>query len=203
MCAKFVTAKRGGRPSKKVTKRGRPKGISINRLIDHIKEIAIHAPSPSLLLMELDGNTGSEVACKHCNKMLQNPLELACGHHACADCVKKHLLSSKTLICPQCTTEHAIELSSIRSPSKLLLQLLGRVQVRCTQCKRLVFAEAAEQHVHSNCSQHTITSLDAMTEQPVTTPLNEAEKKVGDYIVRRMIAGTTQPVPISTGGQVS
>ena len=79
--------------------------------------------------------------------------------------------------CPQCTTEHAIELSSISSPSKLLLQLLGRVQVRCTQCKRLVFAEAAEQHVHSNCSQHTITSLDAMTEQPVTTPLNEEESR--------------------------
>lgn len=89
--------------------------------------------------------------------------------------------------------EHAIDHSSIRSPSQLLLQLLGQVQVQCTQCNWLVFSECAERHLQSNCTTHTITSLglSAITQHSVATPLNETEKKIGNYMVHRMIAGTT------------
>jgi hypothetical protein len=65
-----------------------------------------------------------------------------------------------------------------------------------------VLAEDAEKHLESKC---TITSLSLQTimEQSVATPLNDAEKKIGDYTVRRMVAGSTKPLTISTGGRVS
>jgi hypothetical protein len=68
-----------------------------------------------------------------------------------------------------------------------------------------VLAEAAEKHLESKCTTHTITSLSLQTimEQSVATPLNDAEKKIGDYTVRRMVAGSTKPLTISTGGRVS
>ena len=140
--------KRGGRPPKKATKRGRPKGTSINQLVDYIVEVATHTPPASLHLMELD----SEMACRHCNSHLKNPVELPCTHHACADCVKNDLLTSKSLECPECAAPHPIEFSSIRPPSQLLLQLLEQVQVRCSLCSRLVFAADAEKHLQSKCT---------------------------------------------------
>jgi hypothetical protein len=46
VCEKVASRKTGGRPSKQTTKRGRPKGTSINQLVDHINEIATHSPLP-------------------------------------------------------------------------------------------------------------------------------------------------------------
>lgn len=155
--------------------------------------------------MELSQNMESDATCRHCNTMVKNPVELACGHHSCAECITDRLLSSKTLICPHCSTEHAIELSAVNTPSRLSLELLGKVQMSCKLCSRLVFAEDADKHLKSKCSAHTISSLGLsdIMKLPITTPLNDSEKKIGDNMVRRMIAGKTTPVPISTGGPVS
>lgn len=140
--------------------------------VDPINTMATHSPPPELQLMELQKDMGSEVACQHCKKMLHNPIELPCSHHACARCVKDRLLSSKVLSCPQCNTEHPLELSSLFAPSALLLQLLGKVQVRCTLCGRVLLAEVAEKHVQSKCTAHTLTtvSLSAIKETPVDAP---------------------------------
>ena len=204
MCAKFTTPKRGGRPSKKATKRGRPKGTSVNQLVDYISEIATHTPPTSLQSMELK-DTESNVACRYCDGLLKNPVELSCTHHTCAECVKQHLISSKSLTCPQCAAQLLIEYSSVSPASQLLLQLLEQVQVRCTLCNRTLFAADGEKHLQSKCADHTISALglSAVMEQSPTTPLNDAEKKIGDYMVRRMASGTVKPIPISTGGPVS
>ena len=127
VCDATTSHKTGGRPPKKATKRGQTKGTSINKLVDHINTIANHSSLPELQLMELQKDMGSEVACQHCKKMLQNPIKLPCSHHACAGCVKDCLLSSKVLSYPQCNTGHPLELSSLFTPSALLLQLLGKV----------------------------------------------------------------------------
>ena len=74
--------------------------------------------------------------------------------------------------------------------------------MNCKLCSRLVFAEDADKHLKSKCTAHTLGLSDIM-KLPIATPLNDSEKKIGDYMVRRMIAGKTTPVPISTGGPVS
>ena len=163
--------------------------------------IATHSPPPALHHMELQKDMDSEVACHHCNKMLENPIELPCTHHACAACVKDRLLTSKALVCPHCNAEHPLEFSSVFAPSKLL----GKVQVRCTLCGRGLLDEAAERHIKSKCTAHTITSLslNATKKQPVNTPLSAEEKKISNYMVRRLVAGSNKPVSISTSGPVS
>ena len=108
VCERTASHKTGGRPAKKSTKRGRPKGTSVNQLVDHISMIATHSPPPALHHMELQKDMDSEVACHHCNKMLENPIELPCTHHACAACVKDRRLTSKALVCPHCNAEHPL-----------------------------------------------------------------------------------------------
>jgi phage FluMu protein Com len=151
--------------------------------------------------MELKKDMDSEVACHHCNKMLETPIELPCTHHACAACVKDRLLTSNSLVSPHCNAEHPLEFSSVFAPSTLLLQLLGKVQVRCTLCGRGLLAEAAERHIKSKCTAHTITSLSLNTikKQPVNTPLSAEEKEISNFVDRRLVAGSTKPVSIATG----
>ena len=97
------------------------------------------------------------------------------------------------------------ELSAVNTPSRLSLELLEKVQMNCKLCSRLVFAEDADKHLKSKCTAHTISSLGLsdIMKLPIATPLNDSEKKIGNCMVRRMIAGKTTPVPISTGGPFS
>ena len=152
--------------------------------------------------MEPD-ETEETVTCNRCRKLLRQPVELPCYHCACMSCVKSIITESGALTCPQCSVQHAIKLSSVRPPSQLLVQLFGRINVRCSLCQCQILAKNAERHIQSGCEKYTLTTLESIMERPTNVPLTAAEKKVGDHIVRRMVGNTTQPVQVSTRGPVS
>jgi hypothetical protein len=70
VCEKVASRKTGGRPSKKTTERGRPKGTSINQLVDHINEIATHSPAAALQPMEVKSSCLSSVQYGPPNRVL-------------------------------------------------------------------------------------------------------------------------------------
>ena len=57
-------------------------------------------------------------------------------------------------------------------------------------------------HIRSECKSYTVTSLETIMEQPPNAPLNKEEKKIGDHVVRRMLAKNTT-IQITTKGTVS
>ena len=46
-----------------------------------------------------------ELTCKICNKLLNNPTTLLCGHNFCIECVVK-LIFEREIICPICREKH-------------------------------------------------------------------------------------------------
>ena len=75
------------------------------------------------------------------------PIETACSHYSCADCLTQVLeLSDGPPFCPICKTNLTCE-TDLRKASKVFVQLLYQQGVRCKTCKRELQYQQCSNHV--------------------------------------------------------
>ena len=143
--------------------------------------------------------------CGSSRHLLCRPLQLPCGHHMCAQCLRSKIKTTSSLQCDQCSTQHALQPESIVAPSSLLLDLLSEQVAKCTTCGEGVQIKHLEQHIKSSCSEHISINASQMLKKSLTAPLSRIEERVTSTLVRRKISCSENPsmLTIQTGGPVS
>ena len=84
--------------------------------------------------------------CAVCREILGSPIEARCEHYFCAGCLRQAVnLASNTLVCPVCKEE--IFPGGLKQPSRMILRLLGELQVECKRCKNKCHYEDSGTHI--------------------------------------------------------
>ena len=144
-----------------------------------------------------------EATCTACSQVLTQPLELACSHHICCQCLCNRLQQSGQLHCPSCHQELPLVPESVRKPPPLLLSFLGGLEVRCATCERTVMVKHLDIHFKSGCTRHVNVNIDDILVQPLSTPTTHKEKQLASSVVRRMLNEEKScSIKIPTGGRV-
>lgn len=115
MCDHFSAGHKAGRRTR-VKPKGRGRSNSTNIAI--IKAI-------------FNALNREDLECPICCCILCQPVQLACDSVLCAACCKKWVQTPSGTSCPCCHRDHPFNPSSIRTPSKLLLNLLDNLLLIC------------------------------------------------------------------------
>lgn len=137
----------------------------------------------------------SDVVCKSCGNVLDEPVELPCTHLLCRPCCFQLLTSNlHSFPCPLCQGTHELVLSSFQAPAALVDKLLRQLIVRCDRekCTKVVHLCDLKAHLESKCTlhatniKHSIT-LDHILQQPADTPLTNIEIEAAGFIVQKIL----------------
>ena len=114
-----------------------------------------------------------------CNTMVDMPIE-SCGAVLCAECLATKIKEDHELACPYCNTDHFKYSTTIRKASRLVLNVLKQVEVKCKSCTSVVQLGNCIPHVDSECAQHVqapVTIQDVL-QKPLDSPLRLAEQQL-------------------------
>ena len=138
--------RRGGRP------------VNASSFLDHISKVAPPPSTTSPILKPADSaqHIGLCMAGAH---LLHLPLEIPCGHHICAQCLRSKAKSAHTLHCTSCDATHPLVPESATSPSALLLDLIAEQLSKCRACGESVKVKHLDQHLSSCCTDHVSVSV--------------------------------------------
>lgn len=158
-CGMIESRKTGGRPKTKTNIKGCPSYIS-----EHIRSIAgpRYRCSIPLTTISSSGVEISDLVCKLCDSILDEPVELQCKHLLCCSCCLQLLRSHlHSIPCPQCQYLHEIEKSSFQSPPPLITKLLQQLVVRCDRgkCTKAVPLCDLKSHLDNKCTLNSSVSL--------------------------------------------
>ena len=70
------------------------------------------------------------LVCNVCLDVPEDPMELACGHLYCGECLFRHVRAGKTT-CPVCS--HQIPPGSVSAPTRTWKNVLESLRMRCDQ----------------------------------------------------------------------
>ena len=100
--------------------------MNASSFLDHISKVAPPPTTTSPILEPADSEQqiGLCMAGAH---LLHQPLAFPCGHHICAQCLRREAKSAHTLHCTPCDTTHELVPESATSPSFLFL----RKEIHC------------------------------------------------------------------------
>ena len=135
--------------------------------------------------------------------LLHQPLQLPCGHHICAQCLRSKAKTAHTLNCTSCDTTHSLVPKSVTPPSSLLLDFVAEQLTKCRACGECVKVRHLDQHISSACTDHISVSVRSVLTKPLSEPLNPFEEKIASNLVRRKISNAkTSTITLKTGGPV-
>ena len=192
-CSLELKIKKGGRPPKRGSL-GRKKtsesvrtvrdnlntdqGFQSQALLERIQELSTR---PSVNRTENFGDNFEFVEevkedfnCAICREILGSPIETKCEHYFCAGCLRQAVnLASATLVCPMCKEE--ILPIDLKQPSRMILRLLGELEVECKRCKNKCHYEDSEKHIcpdptTENAAQGVQPMPHAQVPQPAPAP---------------------------------
>lgn len=145
--------------------------------------------------------------------ILDSPVELVpCQTTVCHKCLIMWLDITADVKCPCCYSDHLKDTSTITSPTPLLLQLLGAVNVNCAVCKCDVPASLYNEHVASaSCVPHPTTqkevtypSVREILSKETDTPLSNIEEDLLTNLTKRSLAHQDgSKLVVKTAGQVN
>ena len=200
VCQHYADIQRGGRPLKP-KKLGRPPGNSPRYCIDHIREVAPQAfveSGEKVSFCESHHSVPLEdLNCPLCHNMLSCPVELVtCRMVVCAECLCDKLNQQNNLLCPCCNTDHVQDFTTIQQAPSLVVNVLGRLCVVCSNCKAHIQLKSYQEHLASRCTPSVSqvlpqTSIDDVLHQPTTAPLSTLEQKLQTTLARRSLTSST------------
>jgi len=115
-----------------------------------------------------------ELQCPICLNPLLDPVMISpCEHYYCRSCVKDQKK------CPTCNGN----INSLTSPTRLVLNLLGKIQVRCNSCSSVVKRGEFDIHLESYC--------------PIPCPFGCEEKQTRKNIEQHSKVCSKIPIPCS------
>lgn len=200
-CGMVEARKTGGRPPKaQANIKGCP-----SYLAEHIRRIAGPRYRCSIPLTTNRVLAASvpidDLVCKSCDKVLDEPVELACKHLLCCSCCFQLLRSHlQTIPCPHCQHNHELETSSFQPPPPIVDKLLQHLVVKCDRekCSKVVHLCDLQSHLDSKCILKSTTiqqsiTVDQILQQPANTPPTRIEMETAGHIVRKILAQSQTP----------
>ncbi len=231
-CSLYATKRKGGRPRKGTKNRGRPPSTQVPRpTADELKQRAIGVNGESLQFKEPlhpDRFTSfvglTTLICSACGNVVDRPVEMKCGHIACAACLTEPAHPSSLLLeCPGCSHQLSCH-EDIKAVSPVVMNILHQLQVHCDNCQLgcqvVVPLQRLREH-SSQChppyarssaqsepqaAQLTPSKISAILQRPLDHPLSREETKAMFHLVRASLQQTPSDTPAyiecPTGGQV-
>ncbi len=136
-CSLYINKKKGDRPRKQAKNRGRPPStqgphLTGDELKHHIAEISgesLQCKEP----LHPDRFTSfvgiTTLLCSACGNVVDRPVEMKCGHIACAACLIDRQ-SSLLLKCPGCSHQLCCH-EDVKQVSPVVMNILRELQVHC------------------------------------------------------------------------
>lgn len=194
---------KAGRHKKKPNMGGRPKNISYQGAIKHVKAIA---SPPISNYNTLVTDTPPDYQCTICLDLLHQPIELTvCRTYICASCCCEWLRQSECLLCPCCPDNHMGDYSTIKGAPDIVLTALSSLMVTCNLCNKNGFFKDLDNHVISQCTAHFTWSecCNDILGKTQESPLTPLEERVQSSLLRRSLTNSTSPtLKVKTRGQV-
>ena len=176
--------------------------MNASSFLDHISKVA-PPPSTTSPILEPADSAQQIGLCMAGTHLLHQPLEIPCGHHICAQCLRSKAKSAHTLHCTSCDATHPLVPESATSPSALLLDLIADQLTKCRACGESVKVKHLDQHLSSSCADHVSVGVRSVLTKPLSEPLNPFEERMASNLVRRKIsASRTSTITLKTGGPV-
>ena len=199
--------KTGGRPKVKSNIKGCPSYLS-----EHIRSVAgpryrCSTPLTTDRVLATSGVVISDLICKSCDNVLDEPVELACKHQLCCSCFKLLRSHLDSIPCPHCQHHHQLETATFQPPTPLIDKLLQKVVVKCDKinCTKAVQLTDLKAHLNSNCTLKSYTlnqsiTVDQILQQPADTPPTQIEMKMAGHVVHKILTQSQTPFSLPTGG---
>lgn len=210
ICLHFKTKQRGGRKRKNNTGAGRPKKIA------SVKHSHTKIEIPQEIISSPIINTTPELArfcdpppdllCPICKEILHQPLQSACQHYFCHECIRTWLEhAGENGKCPVCTIPTSVK--TLEKAPRLLLNILRSLLVRCSICKDPFPLEQLYEH-ETNCrnynAQLSRVTLPQILQKPLTVPLDKDEEALATQLIKRKLEYSDRShIFMKTGGTVS
>lgn len=165
--------------------------ITVNRV--YLAEYTIPANSPFIR---------ADLECPVCHCILCQPVKLGCDNVVCSRCCKQWVQNG-SLSCPCGQSDHPFNPDTIHTPSKVLLNLLGNLTIKCGKCGNTVKAADHTYHLTEKCEKYL---HQAPTTPSSATPPSAAlsEEKVASTVIRRLLSKSEDgaTISVSTSGKV-
>lgn len=115
---------------------------------------------------ELTETKKDEFFCPISKDVLEMPIETACSHYSCADCLTQVLeLSDGPPFCPICKTNLTCEMNLRKAP-RVFIQLLYQQSVHCKTCKRELQYQQCYNHVSDAPAQPEVAVISTQPAPP-------------------------------------
>ena len=157
-CSLGLKIKKGGRPPKKGGRKKTTAGVSSTTdqglesqaLLERIQELStrqsVNRTENFSDKFEFVGEVKEDFNCAVCREILGSPIETKCEHYFCAGCLRQAVgLASTSLLCPVCKDE--ILPCDLKQPTRMILRLLGELEVKCKRCKNKCHYEDSGKHI--------------------------------------------------------
>jgi hypothetical protein len=125
-----------------------------------------------------EGSIDPDLICSICQKPFKDPVHTPCDHTYGRACITHWLTKSTTHSCPTCS-KSPLSSKDLKSTSRLLSNMLDKIQVRCTLC-----AETGLQrgnfidHINKTCPKATVQCIAAEIKCPWKGPRDELDSHV-------------------------
>ena len=188
-CSTVEDKQLGGRPNKRRSG-GRP-----SLIIQHVKAVAGkrlnegNKLNPELFV-EPESVDISNLLCCVCNKVVDCPLEVSCGHLISLDCCITSIRDRTEFCCPSCDCNSSVDVASFTRVTPVVQQLLEGLQLHCPVCHQLTHLGKLTQHQESSCKTHILHTHEptALISQPASTPPTALERRAAAGILQRIMA---------------
>ena len=163
-CTLGLKLKKGGRPPKKVfggrktlktsgAMRTDTEQASSSNKQELLKEIQDLSSRPSVNRLvtfqenfEFIGEVKDDFKCAVCQEILGSPIETKCEHYFCAGCLSQVVSHSDSPVsCPVC--KESVLPNELKQPARMVLRLLGELEVKCKLCNNKCHYEDSGNHV--------------------------------------------------------
>ncbi len=95
--------------------------------------------------------------CTACNKVMDNPVVVECGHSFCTSCMQQ-LLTKKRVVCPTC--REPVSNDQVSPAGADLVEKLSKLSLHCTNqtsgCQTVTNLQAMDNHLETECEYRLV-----------------------------------------------
>ncbi len=138
---------------------------------------------------------------------MNEPIELTtCRNLICADCLCQWLITSPSMSCPCCPSNHLSNLNTIKPGSDITLRAMGTMEVICNLCMKKGSLKNHTDHIKSKCKsanyQQIPLNADKLLTRPKNQPLSPFQEQLQAKLISRSLQSSST-LHVTTRGQVS
>ena len=174
---------------KKKKKRGRPSDPDRAETIELVRTLQPHSFFPPGLPPQ-HINAPTSLVCNVCLDVLNQPILLPCNELVCGLCYTQWVAVSGKTSCP-CCFNCQMGRQEIREPPTAVMDMLGSLTIKCTNCHNSVKATRYLSHMKSKCEKDMmVTTPYELTVGEIIesiTPPTAVEKKAAGRIIKRLM----------------